>query len=309
MLVLRAKVTVGICAYNEGNNVGQLLNNLLFEQQLSEDSEILVVCSGCTDNTVQIVQKYQKLDPRVKSHIEKERTGKAPAINYILKNATGDSIFLISADTLPQKQILPVLVSKLDAPNVGIVCGNPVPVNDSHSLVGRIVQVLWHFHGHVFEELNDAGLARHASEGFLIRKGIVDQIPAQTINDDAYIAVTTKKKGWLILFSSKSKISMRGPKNFSEYFQQRRRIIFGHFQLRKLTGESPQYLVQMAPLEPLRAVKLASWLFTQYDVFTLGAFFLTEFAVNVVAAGDCVFGKKHVQWQVLPSTKDVIPHD
>jgi hypothetical protein len=65
----------------------------------------------------------------------------------------------------------------------------------------------------------------------------------------------------------------------------------------------------MAPSQPLRTVKLASWLFTQYDVFTLGAFFLTEFAVNVAAAGDCILGKEHVQWQVLPSTKAVLPHD
>ena len=265
-----------------------------------------MVCSGCSDDTVQIVQKYAQIDPRVKNHVEKERRGKASAINYILKNAVGDSIFLISADTLPQKKIVPVLLSKLEAPNVGIVCGNPVPVNDSESLVGRIVQVLWRFHGHVFEELNDAGLARHASEGFLIRKGIVQSIPAQTINDDAYIAVTAKKKGWLIKFSSKSEISMCGPKSFMEYFQQRRRVIFGHFQLRKLTGESPQYLVQMAPLAPVRTVKLASWLFTKYDLPTLGAFLLTEFAVNVVAILDCMFGKKHVQWQVLPSTKTVV---
>ncbi len=169
MLVLRNKVTVGICAYNEGNNIGQLLNNLLFEQQLSEDSEILVVCSGCTDNTVQTVQKYQKIDPRVKSHIEKKRTGKASAINYILKHAAGDSIFLISADTLPQKQILPNLLSKLDAPNVGIVCGNR-SVNDSPFIGGQVWQVLWRFHGHVFVELNDAGLARHAVRVFLYAK-------------------------------------------------------------------------------------------------------------------------------------------
>jgi len=300
---LSNRITVGICAYNEGNNIGRLLQNVLYEQDLPADSEVLVVCSGCTDNTEATVQKYAAKDRRIKCYFEPKRRGKASAINHILKHASGDAIFLVSADTLPQNHIFPRMLSKLQKPNVGLVCGNPVPVNDSNSLVGRIVQILWRFHGHVFEELNDAGLAKHASEAFCIRNGIVTQIPPETVNDDGYIALTAKQKGWLIKFSPDCQISMCGPKTYAEYFAQRRRIIYGHFQLRKLTGQSSQYLAHMAPTQPVRTLRFISWLFTQYDPVTLGAFFTTELMVNAAALVDFTFGKNHAQWQRLPSTK------
>ncbi len=297
---------MGICAYNEGDNIGRLLQNVLYEQHLSADSEVLVVCSGCTDDTEATVKKFSAQDPRVKGVFEKNRRGKASAINYILQHASGDAVFLVSADTLPQEQIFPRLLAKLQKPNVGLVCGNPVPMNDTHSLVGRIVQILWRFHGHVFEELNDAGLAKHASEAFCIRNGIVHSIPPETVNDDAYIALVAKQKGWLIKFSPDCKISMCGPKTYAEYFAQRRRIIFGHLQLRKLTGQSSQYLAHLAPTQPVRTARFISWLFTQYDPITLGAFFVTELMVNAAALMDYTFGKSHAQWQRLPSTKTVI---
>ena len=75
-------MTVGICAYNEGKNIGTLLNNVLYEQALPVNSEVLVVCSGCTDTTTDIVQEYAAKDSRLKVHIEDERRGKASAINY-----------------------------------------------------------------------------------------------------------------------------------------------------------------------------------------------------------------------------------
>lgn len=306
MLFLLNRVTVGICAYNEGSNIARLLENVLYEQELSGDSEVLVVCSGCTDNTVERVQAYAAKDLRVKPYFEAERRGKASAINYIFSHAAGDVIIFVSADTLPYKTSFPKLMSKLEIPNVGIVSGNPVPVNSTRSLVGRVVQLMWRFHGHVFAELNDAGLARHATEVFCIRKGIVKKIPAETVNDDAYIAVTAKKKGWLIKYSAESKVSICGPKTYREYFQQRRRVIFGHYQLRKLTGESPQYLVHMMPLHPVRTVKLALWLAAKYDPVTSATFLLTEFLVNAAAMFDFASGRAHGQWIVLPSTKIVI---
>ena len=99
VLVLLNRVTVGICAYNEGNNIGRLLHSVFHEQEVSADSEILVVCSGYMDNTTGIVQSHASLDSRVKPHFEKARKGKASAINYILANAKREIIVFVSAGT------------------------------------------------------------------------------------------------------------------------------------------------------------------------------------------------------------------
>ena len=297
------QVTVGICAYNEGKNIGKLLNNVLYEQNLPDNSEVMVVCSGCTDNTTDKVREYSAIDSRLSVHIEDKRRGKASAINYILNHAEGGTILFISADTLPKIDSFSRLISKLQFPNVGIVCGNPVPVNSPTTLMGRLVQLLWSFHGHVFAELNDSGIARHATEMFCIRKGIVDKIPAETVNDDAYIAVTAKKKGWLIKFDAQSKVAICAPTTFKEYFQQRRRIIFGHYQIRKLTGESAQYLVHLMPLQPFQTFKLVRWLFAKYDPLSTAAFLFTEFWVNIFAITDLIFKKTYFQWAALSPQK------
>src|SRR4030067_1581512 len=299
-------VTVGICAYNESGNIGKLLDNILNKQELPPGSEVLVVCSGCTDNTVPIVQEYTRQDPRVRIHVETERKGKASAINYILQTAKGNALLFVSADTLPNKGCFPRLLSKLRIPNTGIVCGNPVPINSSNSLVGRLVQLLWSFHDHVFKQLNDAGLARHATEIFCIRKGIVDKIPAETVNDDAYIALTAKKKGWLIKYETESWVSICGPQTFPDYYKQRRRVLFGHHQVMKTTGESPQHLIYLLPLYPIQVMKLLRWLLREIGFPTLLAFISIELGINIAAMADSILRKPHTKWIVSNSTKKLL---
>lgn len=296
-------MTVGICAYNEERNIGKLLSSVLHNQGLPGDSEIMIVCSGCTDNTVNIVKDISKTDERIKLHVEKERCGKASAINHILSNATGKIILFVSADTLPSRGCFNRLESKLNAENVGIACGNPVPTNCADSLVGRMVHLLWSLHGEVFAELNDAGLARHATEVFCIRKGIVNEIPAGTVNDDAFIAVSAKKKGWLVKYARDATVLIHGPETFAEYVSQRRRILWGHRQVKKLTGESPQHLAYLLPLYPARVLKLLLWLCSANSPHIVLAFVSTELIVNAAATLDVLRGRSHSTWSILASTK------
>ena len=300
---MSSDVTVGICAYNEGKNISRLLNNILYEQKIPNKIEVLVVCSGCTDNTVKIVSEYSKRSPQVHYIIEKERKGKASAINKILSAARGSIILFVSADTLPNKDCFQKLVSKLQIPKVGIVSGNPVPINNPRNLVGRLVHLLWGFHDTVFRDLNDSGFARHASEIFCIRKEILEKIPVEIINDDAYMALMTKRKGWLIKYEPESRVSICGPQTFRDYFTQRRRVLFGHQQVRKMTGQSPQHLLYLFPLYPIRVAKLVKSLLMKFRLPTILTFLLVELAINVVAISDFISRKSHVKWNVSTSTK------
>jgi biofilm PGA synthesis N-glycosyltransferase PgaC len=300
------KITVGVCAYNEEKNIGNLLNNIANQQQLPPNSEILVVCSGCTDNTAKIVQQHCERDPRIKLIIESERLGKASAMNHILAQGKGDAFIFISADTLPWKACFSGLISRLQAKNVGLVCGKPVPQNNNDSLTDKLVNTLWQFHDHVFKELNDAGLAKHATEVFIIRRGIIDKIPKETINDDAHIALTAKKKGWLIKYNSDSGVSICGPKTFSDYVKQRRRILYGHHQLRKTTGESPQHLLYFFTQHPLFATKLLLWLAKKKGMPTFLVFTSVELMMNLLSLVDYISYKPNPAWSIANSTKNFI---
>ena len=299
------KVTVGICAYNEDKNIAKILDIIVNQQHLSSQSEILVVCSGCTDKTVEIVTEYAEKDARVKAIIQKDRLGKAAAINKILEKAKNPNLLFVSADTLPNQECFPRLVQRLNDPKVGLVCGKPIPVNSSSTAVGRLVRLLWIFHDHVFRELNDAGLARHATEVFCVRKGIVSSIPPETVNDDAYIAVNTRAFGWSIKYEPRAQVFISGPETLTDYLKQRRRIIFGHYQIRKLTGKSSQYLVHLAPRYPRKALELTAWLCRQCGFLTFLLFTEIELLLNAAAIGDFALGKSYTQWNVAASTKNV----
>jgi poly-beta-1,6-N-acetyl-D-glucosamine synthase len=296
-------VTVGICAYNEGMNIGPLLNNILNSQSLPAGSEVLVACSGCTDNTVDIVQQYVNKNTLVKIILETKRAGKASAINQILKKAIGDVIIFISADTLPNDGCFAHLISKIEVQNAGLVCAYPIPTNNSKSLADKLVHMLWNFHDQVFREVNEAGLARHASEVYCVRRDIVDSIPAGTVNDDAYIALTAANKGWSILYEPQSRVSIRGPETLSDYFKQRRRVIFGHHQVKKLTGQTPQYFVPLIRLDLKRKKQLFYSLFTEYDALVLLTFIWIELILNSVVMLDSARGKSHSVWSISASTK------
>ena len=97
---------------------------------------------------------------------------------------------------MPNNNCFLKLISNFQDPTTGIVCGKPVPTNKPSSLTGKIIKLLWSFHDQVFFELNKTGQLHHASEIFCIRKGIINKIPQETVNDDAYIALTAEKKGW-----------------------------------------------------------------------------------------------------------------
>ena len=297
-------VTVGICAHNEGSNIGPLLKNILWKQELSPLSEIIVVCSGCVDNTLDIVKEYAKKDKRIKLLVERQRQGKASAVNQILTKAKGDAILFISADTIPKEKCFSQLISRFDNSKVGVVCGRPVPINNSTSFTGRIVQILWGIHDYIFKQLDDTGLARHASEAFCIRRGITDTIPLNIVNDDSYLALTARAKGWKIEYEPKSRISICGPKTLLDYIKQRRRVIYGHHQTRRLTAETPQYFVLATGTRSF-ATKFIHWVFTKYDVFSIMLFFYIELMLNFLAVFDLFQKKSHHKWSVATSTKKV----
>jgi cellulose synthase/poly-beta-1,6-N-acetylglucosamine synthase-like glycosyltransferase len=240
--------------------------------------------------------------------IETQRLGKASAINYILSRAKGQAIIFVSADTVPGEGCFAKLIGRLQNEAVGIVCGNPVPIKNGEGLVGRLVQTLWRFHGYVFCQLNEAGLARHATEVFCIRSGIISRIPSDVVNDDAFIAVSSKKKGWLIKYESQSQVSICGPATIWEYFAQRRRIMFGHYQVKKLTGEPSQHLFYLAPIHPLMVLRLSIWLIKEHSPLTVGAFLIVELASNISAITDILRKKNHSTWAMLPTTKNLFAH-
>ncbi|MFX0135606.1 MAG: glycosyltransferase, partial [Candidatus Hodarchaeota archaeon] len=75
---------IGICVYNEEKNIYKLLNFLNKEQFSHELRNIFVVCSGCTDNSEEIVKSFFKNNNKIVLIHEEKRLGIPHALNQIL---------------------------------------------------------------------------------------------------------------------------------------------------------------------------------------------------------------------------------
>jgi len=66
-------VSIGVMAYNEERNIDNLLNTLLNQRTNKINiKEIIVISSGSTDKTNEIVQRFSKKNKKIKLIVEKK---------------------------------------------------------------------------------------------------------------------------------------------------------------------------------------------------------------------------------------------
>src|SRR3990170_635315 len=133
----KLRISIGITAYNESQNIRKLLLPLLNQRCNSIFiSEILIVSSGSTDGTNRLVNGLSKKYPKIKLIRQKRRLGKASAVNVILSRAKENIIILCSADLILAKDTLEKLMLPFRNKKAGIVGSRPIPLNDPKTFFG-----------------------------------------------------------------------------------------------------------------------------------------------------------------------------
>ena len=218
---------MGITAHNEEANIGRLLERVL-EQQLSTVvlHEIIVVISGCTDNTEAIVRDYAAREPRISLLVQEKREGKASAINLFMRHATQPILILCSADVLPELDAIEKLVAPLADVNIGMTSCRPVPVNDPQTFMGFGVHLLWELH----HQINLNGFK--AGEMTAFRK-IFERIPYDTAVDEASVEPIIRGQGRYV---PDAIIYNKGAETVDDFLRQRRRIYSGHLIIKESLG-------------------------------------------------------------------------
>jgi cellulose synthase/poly-beta-1,6-N-acetylglucosamine synthase-like glycosyltransferase len=239
---MNAKVSIGICTSNDESTIKFLLHNIT--KQIYEYAngieliEILIVSSGCTDNTNEIIEDFIKRFPdKITLITEKTRNGKASALNLIFQEYKGEYIILLPADVIVSRKSVDQLITYLlTNPTIGVVSGQAV-VNHKHSkcdFVCKIGSILWDLHNLNLAKLNILANNHATGEFMALRKGIIYEIPTTVINDDAYISIIAKQQGWLIGYEPKALVYITVPSRLLDYFIQRKRVVMGHKQLKSL---------------------------------------------------------------------------
>src|SRR5579871_3900309 len=217
--------SVGIMAYNEEANIRRTVEAILHQQAPSVSiQEVIVVASGCTDKTVPILADIARKEPRVRVCIQEKREGKASAINVFLKQAISPVVMLIGADVIPESTAIEYLCTPFADPNIGMVGGHPIPVNDSATFMGHAVHLLWRLH--------DALARIRPKLGEVISfRNVITGIPTDSAVDEISIQALISQLGYKLVYRPECVVYNKGPLTVRDFLKQRRRIYAGHLKV------------------------------------------------------------------------------
>ena len=291
----KIKCSVGITAYNEEANIGRLLQAILDQQQHEIDiTEIIVVASGCTDRTEEIVREYKAQDPRIQLYVQEQREGKTSAINVFLAHAREKICVLESGDTLPREDTIERMVHMFRDPGVGMTGAHKVAVNTPDHIVGVLSHLRLKMEPQLCLEIPRLG------ELIAFRK-VFDQIPPDVAMDEAFVEAFIIRRGMQVRYAPDAVVYSMGPESVGDFVKQRRRNYAGHLHLKD------KYGYQVSSLQNTRVLSLALeevWGAIRL-VGTLGILGSLEIYSRILGTWDYrIRKKKHVVWDMAWSTKD-----
>ena len=228
----KIRCSVGIIAHNEERNIGSLLRTMLNQElRTVEITEIIVVASGCTDETIPIVQKYQQRDPRIKLLVQPCREGKTSAINLFLQEAKEDICVQESADTLPREDAVEHLVCMFADPTIGMTGAHKMAVDTPDHLVQLFSHLRLRMEHQLCLDIPRLG------EMIAYRK-VFDRIPPDVAMDEAFVEALVIQRGLDVKYAPDAIVYNTGPTTVKDFIKQRRRNHAGHLYLKHKYGHA-----------------------------------------------------------------------
>ena len=217
-------ISVIITAYKEHRTIGRAIEAFL-ANDLGKDYEIIV--SAPDKETLDVVHTYAKKNKRIKTIVD-EGKGKPAALNMVFKKAKGDILVLTDGDVYVGDNSINLILEKFKDEKIGAVSGHPVSLNSRKKMLG--------YWSHVLAGVADLRRKIAVRDGkrffcsgylFAMRKGLVDEIPTETLSDDGYMSLLVYKKGYKLDYSPNSLVYIQYPTNFSDWIIQKRRSAGG----------------------------------------------------------------------------------
>ncbi len=221
-------VTIGICAYNEEENIENSVKSVYRQNYEGVSvSEVIVISSGSTDRTDEIVRGMLAEYPNLRFIPQERREGKNSAINLLLDSKRTEIVVLLNADnTLYDENTLSNLIRPFSDDEVGIVGGHPVPTNTKDTVAGFASNMLWALHHRVS--------LLHPKIGELVAfRDIGTRLPVKSQSDEDILRMNLERKGYKSVYAPDAVIRNRGPENVRDFIKQRTRVNIGERYMKR----------------------------------------------------------------------------
>lgn len=231
-------LTIGIPAYNEENNITNLLDDIL--KQKTTDfklKNLLVFNDSSTDRTSELVQKYVSKYPWFKIIESKVNRGIANASNEIFKNTDDDICLLLNADIRIKDELM---ISKLINPIVNndtaLTSSKIVPVK-SENYFSKILYFSDELKNSLFQMLDENSVYSCHGPARAFSKKLYKKIKFyKNYGDDMYSYIFTLTNGFKYNYVADSKVIYQMPKKLSEHIYQSLRFNVSIFEMEGIFG-------------------------------------------------------------------------
>lgn len=250
--------TVGICATGHPPALAPLL-----EAVFASDTpgfvlkKVVLVASECSQETLKTARDFARREVRLKLIEHATRTGKADAINEVFRETVGDYLVYVNADARIENDAIPVLLSTIEKDEgAGIVSGKPV-FTTQRGMVSDILDVMWSSFNFLSSDPNQRRQRNHGTDELMvIRSQLLPELPHGVVNDGAYIAGRIRERGFQVRFQPEAVVQIDVPRRMIDLVRQRRRILFGHIQVKRLVGTAPRTVETMMFFSPLDSIRI-----------------------------------------------------
>jgi glycosyltransferase involved in cell wall biosynthesis len=122
-------VSVIMSVYNAKEYLKEAIKSIL--NQTYKNIEFIIINDGSTDNSLEIIKQYQKLDKRIVL-INQENIGLTKSLNKAIKIAKGEYIARMDADDVSMLNRFEVIVDKFRVFDVAMIASRAYVNNDNY---------------------------------------------------------------------------------------------------------------------------------------------------------------------------------
>jgi cellulose synthase/poly-beta-1,6-N-acetylglucosamine synthase-like glycosyltransferase len=249
--------TVGIAATGHPPALRQLLETVLSEPAAVGLRKVVLVASDVSDETLRAARIISARDHRMMLLEHEKRTGKADALNEIFKETEGDFLVYVNADALINAVSIQALLKSIEEDDgAGFISGRPIFVRPG-GLISDVLDVMWTSHNFLSSDPDQRSWSNHGTDELMvIRSELLPELPSGVVNDGAYIAGRIREMGYRIGYQPEAAVQIDVPRRMVDLIRQRRRILFGHIQVKRLVGKAPRTVETMMFFSPMRAASI-----------------------------------------------------
>ena len=222
-------VSVVIPAYNKEDSILQTVEAVKNIDYPKDKIEIIVVDDGSNDDTVKIAKSIEGIRFFEKGY----NSGKADTVNFGIKNALGEIIAVIDADSYPDRDSFKKMIGYFDDDETGAVTASCF-VRNTGKLIERL-QAIEYFLIAFGRKILDFVDSVYVTPGSLsmYRKKLLDEIggfDTRNITEDIEIAWKILKNKYKNRMCLSARVYTDVPTNLRQWWRQRLRWNVGGFQ-------------------------------------------------------------------------------